>query len=323
MPDLRQLRALKAVAESGSFSRAADALDYTQPAISKTIAGLEGELGAVLVERDCRPVRLTDAGAALVRQADEVFSRLSSAQAEIDAITRGEAGTLAIGTFGSAASAFVVQAVCDFRRRHPAISLSLIEGSPPALVRHLRAGDLDVAAIFDFPEAGDHTSDGLVLEHLLDQPFDVVLATDHPLAGHPEVGAQALADDDWVLPDLGHNHPMMRVINQTFTAAGFEPNVPFRVNDCRMTLAMVAAGGGVALLPRLLLQPLPPGVVARPLSGPAPRQRVAAARLPDRFMSPACSAFLRALRAAADHRVSSWHDQAPEVVPAPRTTNRA
>src|SRR5919108_1435267 len=115
MPDLRQLRALQAVATAGSFSGAADALDYTQPAVSKSIAALERDLGAVLVERGCRPVRLTDAGKALVRHADEVFARLALARSEIEAITRAEGGTVSVGTFGSAAAAFVVDALCEFR----------------------------------------------------------------------------------------------------------------------------------------------------------------------------------------------------------------
>lgn len=306
MPDLRQLRALQAVAATGSFSRAADALNYTQPAVSKTIAGLESDLGAVLVERDCRPVRLTDAGAALVRHADEVFARLSSARAEIDAINEVKGGTLAVGTFGSAASAFVVQAVCAFRRRYPAVRVSLAEGRPAALVRRLRAGDLDLAAVYDHPAAGEDLGEGLEIHHLLDQPYDIVLPADHAMAARREVRPADLSDEEWLLPDLGRDDPMMALIRRMCAEAGFQPHAPFRVNDCRMTLAMVAAGGGVAVLPRLLAEPPPPGVVLRPVAGQAPTQRVAAARLPTRYLSPAATAFLDILREAAAERVRSW-----------------
>ncbi|MCA1699612.1 MAG: LysR family transcriptional regulator [Actinobacteria bacterium] len=306
MPDLRQLRALQAVAESGSFSRAADMLNYTQPAVSKTIAALERDLGAVLVERECRPVRLTDAGMALARHADEVFARLSSARAEIDAITRLDGGNLCVGTFGSAASSFVVRSLCEFRRLHPRVRIGLVDGQPEALVRQLRAGKLDLAAVFDYPAAGHDVGDGLELHHLLDQPYDIVLPLMHPLAQHDAVRPADLADDDWLLPDVGAGNPMMKLLRRMFEAAGFEPRVAFTVNDCKMVLAMVAAGGGVSIVPRLMIDPLPADVAVRPVTGERPVQRVSVARLPGRYLSPASAAFLAMLRQAARRRAESW-----------------
>ena len=306
MPDLRQLRALQAVAEAGSFTGAAEALNYTQPAVSKTIATLERELGAVLVERQCRPVRLTDAGAALVRHADEVFALLSSARSEIEAITQADAGTVSVGTFGSAAAAFVVDALCEFRKRHPDVHVSIAEGMPSALVRRLRAGELDLAVVFDFPAAGEDIGDGLDLHHLLDQPFDIVLHPSHPLAGKNRVRPGDLANEDWMLQDLGPESPTLKLIARMCAAAGFEPRVAFRVNDCQVILAMVAAGEGVSILPRLMLDPLHSDVVVRPVEGDAPIQRVAAVRLPTRYLAPAAAEFLAALHEAAKRRVDSW-----------------
>ena len=306
MPDLRQLRALQAVAEAGSFTGAAEALNYTQPAVSKTIATLERELGAVLVERQCRPVRLTDAGAALVRHADEVFALLSSARSEIEAITQADAGTVAVGTFGSAASAFVVDALREFRKRHPDVRVSIAEGMPSALVRRLRAGELDLAVVFDFPAAGEDIGDGLDLHHLLDQPFDIVLHPSHPLAGKNRVRPGDLANEDWMLQDFGPESPTLKLIARMCAAAGFEPRVAFRVNDCQVILAMVAAGEGVSILPRLMLDPLHSDVVVRPVEGDAPIQRVAAVRLPTRYLAPAAAEFLAALHEAAKRRVDSW-----------------
>lgn len=306
MPDLRQLRALQAVAEAGSFSGAADALNYTQPAVSKSIATLERDLGAVLVERDCRPVRLTDAGVALVRHADEVFARLSSARSEIEAITQADAGTVAVGTFGSAAAAFVVDALCQFRKRHPGVHVSIAEGMPSTLVRRLRAGELDLAVVFDFPTAGEDIGAGLELHPLLDQPFDIVLHPSHPRAGKNRVRPADLATDDWVLQDFGPESPTLKLIGRMCAAAGFEPRVAFRVNDCQVILAMVAAEEGVSILPRLMLDPLHADVVVRPVEGDAPVQRVAAVRLPTRHLAPAAAEFLSALQEAAGRRVNSW-----------------
>ena len=102
-------------------------------------------------------------------------------------------------TFGSAASAFVIDAVCEFRQRNPGVRVSIAEGMPSSLIRRLRAGDLDLAAVFDFPEVGEDLGEGLELHHLLDQPFDVVLHRSHPLAGEDRARPADLAHEDWVL----------------------------------------------------------------------------------------------------------------------------
>jgi DNA-binding transcriptional LysR family regulator len=307
MLELKHLRVLGAVAEAGSFSAAADRLNYTQPAVSRIVASLERELGAVLVERQCRPVRLTDAGATLIRHADEVFARLSSARSEIEAITQAEAGTVSVGTFSSAGTSFVVDALCEFRKRHPGVRVSIAEGGmPSSLVRRLRAGDLDLAVVFDYPAAGEDIGAGLELHHLLEVPFDIVLHPSHRLACESRVRAADLADEDWLLPDFGPESPSLKLIGRMCAAAGFEPRVAFRVNDCHMNQAMVAAGEGVSILPRLLLDPLHAGVIVRPVAGDAPTMRVAAVRVPTRYLAPATAAFLAVLDDAAKRRAHTW-----------------
>lgn len=293
------------MADAGSFSGAAEELSYTQSAVSKSIAALERELGAVLVERDCRPVRLTDAGAVLARHADEVFARLALARSEIQAITNADAGTVAVGTFGSAAAAFVVDALCEFRKQHPGVHVSIVEGMPRAMVRRLRAGELDLAVVFDFPAAGEDIGEGLELHHLLDQPFDFVLHPTHPLAGADRVRPADLAREDWLMQDFGPQSPTLRLIARMCAAAGFEPRVAFRVNDCQVILQMVAAGEGVSILPRMMLDPLHADVVVKRVEGETPVQRVAAVRLPSRHFAPAASEFLAALGDAARRRVDA------------------
>jgi DNA-binding transcriptional LysR family regulator len=184
--------------------------------------------------------------------------------------------------------------------------VSIAEGMPSSLIRQLRAGDLDLAVVFDFPAAGEDIGDGLDLHHLLDQPFDIVLHPSHARAAEKRVRPADLADEDWLLPDFGPESPTLKLIGRMCAAAGFEPRVAFRVNDCQVTLAMVAAGEGVSILPRLMLDPLHAHVLVKPVEGDAPIQRVAAVRLPTRYLAPAAAEFMAVLDDAAKRRVDSW-----------------
>lgn len=125
MPELKQLRVLCTIEQRGSFSAAAHDLDYTQPAVSKIVASLEHEMGTVLVDRETRPIRLTDAGASLARHAEAMFERLRSAEAEVEAIAGLGWGTLSVGVFSSAGAAFFVDALRELRGEHPGIEVSI------------------------------------------------------------------------------------------------------------------------------------------------------------------------------------------------------
>lgn len=299
MPELKQLRVLRAIAATGSFSAAADELDYTQPAVSKIVATLEREMGTVLVDRETRPIRLTDAGAALARHADAMLERLLTAEAEVQAIARVDSGTLSVGVFSSAGAAFFVDALRALRAQHPVVQVSITEGMPSTLVEVLRAGDLDLAIVFDFPQAGENRGEGLEAHHLLDDPFDVVVPADHRLAGASQVAYADLSDEDWLLPDFGPDSPSMKVLRRGCAAAGFEPRIVFRVNDCAMTLAMVAAGEGVSALPRLMLPRDHSGIRTRPFADEPPIRRITAVRLPTRYLTPSTERFLALLDTTA------------------------
>jgi DNA-binding transcriptional LysR family regulator len=252
-------------------------------------------------------VRLTDAGEALVRHAEDVFARLSSARLEIEAISHADGGSVSLGTFSSAGTSFVVDALSEFRKGHPAVRVSIVEGGmPSALVRRLRRGDLDLAVVFDYPAAGEDIGAGLELHHLLDVPWDVVLHRDSRLARKTRVRVADLAHEQWVLPDFGPQSPSLKLIGRMCAAASFEPRVSFRVNDCHMNQALVAAGEGISILPRLLLYSLHPGVAVRPLAGDTLTMRVAAVRVPTRYLAPATAEFLTVLKHAAKRWLDSW-----------------
>jgi DNA-binding transcriptional LysR family regulator len=274
-----RLRVLTELADRGSFSAAADALDYTQSAVSKQVAALEREVGTKLVVREVRPVRLTPAGEALARHARAVLERLAAAEAELAAVAALETGRLRIGTYSSVGATLVVQAVAVFRQRHPGVRLSLIEASRDKLVQGVRSGDLDVAAVFDFPALRLTVDEGLEVRQLLDEPHDLLLPPTHRLVRKKAVSMADLRDDDWLFPTLGPDSPTQRLFMAACANAGFEPRIVFRVNDCEMHQALVAAGVGVGFLPRLALHPVHPGVVIKPVAE-APRRRILAIALP-------------------------------------------
>jgi len=301
--ELKQLRVLQAVGESGSFSAAADRLDYTQPAVSKIVATLERQLGTTLVDRGIRPLRLTEAGAALTQRAAAAFEQIAAGELEVEAIANLSAGSLRVGTFSSAGAAMVVDALRALRESHPDVDVSITEiGMPSAVTRSLRRGDLDLGVSFDYPEIDDTFGDDLALVHLLDDPFDVVVPRGHRLEGNRTIRFAELGGEDWLLGDFGADSPSFRMIDRRCRDAGFDPNVAFRVNDCQMAQALVAAGEGIALLPRLMLRAKNPGVAIRPLAADPPSRRVSAVRLATRYLTPATERFLSLLvTASTDH----------------------
>src|SRR5436853_4918297 len=129
MLDVRRMRILREVAARGSFSAAAEALSYTQSAVSQQIAALEREVGTKLVERNARGIRLTDAGEALVRHTEAVIANLAEAEAELEAIAGIRGGRVRLASFPSAGSAIIPQAIANFRSRHPAGAPNLNEAT--------------------------------------------------------------------------------------------------------------------------------------------------------------------------------------------------
>src|SRR5881396_760953 len=308
--ELRQLRVLQAVGESGSFSAAAERLDYTQPAVSKIVATLERQLGTTLVDRGIRPLRLTEAGSALVRRAGAALEQIAAAKLEVEAIANLSAGSLRVGTFSSAGAAMVVDALRVLRKSNPDVEVSITEiGMPSALTRSLRRGDLDLGVSFDYPEIGDTFGDDLAMVHLLDDPFDVVVPRGHRLERKQTIRFDDLGRENWLLGDFGADSPSFLMIDRRCRDAGFDPNVVYRVNDCQMAQALVAAGEGIALLPRIMLQVTHPGVAIRPLATDPPMRRISAVRLSTRYLTPATERFTALLVAASTEHALTYPNE--------------
>jgi len=287
MLDVRRLRVLREVALRGSFSAAAQALTYTQSAVSQQIAALEREAGTRLVERDGRGIRLTDAGRALVRRADSILVELAAADAELQAIAGLRAGRVRVSTFASAAGSLLPAAVTAFRVAHPAVQveLALVEATEEA-VGGLRAGRADLVLVA--VPAGQPLDDQVEAHRLFEDPMLAVLPGGHRLARRRTLRLDDLAGEPWVLgggPGCSDRATILRACH----AAGFEPRVTldFPTDDYHATQGMVAAGAGVTLLPRLALAVPRDDLAVRPLAGPGPSR--AAAQRVVKALSPVIS----------------------------------
>jgi DNA-binding transcriptional LysR family regulator len=295
MLDVRRLRALQEVAVRGSFSAAAEALSFTQSAVSQQIAALEREAGTTLVQRSARGVRLTEAGEAVVRHTEAIMARLAEAEAELEAIAGLCGGRLRMAAFESAGATLMPLAIAAFRERHPAVELSMSMSEPEDCIPQLRSGELDLAIVFE--SAVQHADDGIHRLHLIEDPMFLVLPRDHPLAGRRRIRLADLAGEAWIggQPDCECN----RLISRACATAGYEPRIAFETDDYTAMQGFVAAGVGVSLIAELGLTSVRDDIVVRDLGRETPVRQIFAATLADGYRSPATHAMLDILRDVA------------------------
>jgi DNA-binding transcriptional LysR family regulator len=248
MLDVKRLIVLREVARQGSFSRAAETLGYTQPAISRQVAILERETGATLVDRLPGGVRLTDAGELLVGHAEAVLGRLHDAEAELNELLGMQSGRLRMSTLTSAAATIMPLAIAEFRKRHPGVELSVSMVDPNGVLPLLRSGELELALCNDASHADIPDIHAV---HLFDEPMLIALPEGHPLAERDRLALKDLAGERWMLgtttacPDAGR---FIRACH----VAGFDPEIAFHNDDYTAILGFVAAGVGVAPVPEMV-----------------------------------------------------------------------
>src|SRR5881392_319641 len=197
MLNVGRLRILKEVAYRGSFSAAAEALSYTQSAVSQQIAALEAETGLPLLERHPRGVSLTAAGQTLVAHAEGILARLDSAEAALSAIAGLRGGRLRMASFPTAGATLMPMAIATFRAAYPDVALSLVEGEPEELTPRLRDGEFDLGLIFEFEGTGE-PGPGLLSAPLFEDPLKLALPKGHPLVHKDRVSLDDLSDESWV-----------------------------------------------------------------------------------------------------------------------------
>jgi len=302
MLSVARLKVLKEVAYRGSLSAAAEALSYTQSAISQQIATLEQETGMALLERRPRGVSLTAAGQTLVAHAEGILARLDTAEAALSAIAGLRGGRLRMASFPSAGATLMPVAIANFRAEYPDVELTLAEGEPEEIVPRLRAGELDLALLFEF-EGEESLPEDLARSPLLEDPMYLALPGEHPLAGRRRLRLSDLQEEAWV--QTASASACARHVVRCCHAAGFEPAVSFESDDYQTVQGLVAAGVGVALIPELALSVVRGDVAIRALSPAPPVRRVIAATPEGARLVPAAPAMLATLGEAADALTAS------------------
>jgi DNA-binding transcriptional LysR family regulator len=295
MLDVRRMRVLREVAAKGSFSAAADALNYTQSAVSQQIAALEREAGTRLVERSARGVRLTDGGRIVVEHAEAILARLADAEAALDALSGLKGGRVRLASFPSAGATLMPEAIARFRAQHPSIELTMTPAEPDEAASLLKAGEVDIALIIATARGEDVPMyQGLQLTHLLDDPMYIALPAGHPLAHKRCLRLEDLAHEPFMLGSSG-TCPDTSIFLRECGKAGFEPEVSFHTDDYTAIQGFVAAGLGVSFIPDLALYGVRDDIVVRSLGRGAPVRRIHAAVLEGSWCSPARSAMLEVL----------------------------
>lgn len=295
MLNVGRLRVLREVAHRGSISAAAAALDYTQSAVSQQVAALEAETGLTLLERHPRGVTLTAAGQTLVGHAEGILAQLGAAEEALEAISGLRGGRLRMASFPSAGATLMPRAIAAFRAAYPGVELSLAEGEPEEIAPRLRGGELDLALLFEFGEESP-LGERITRVELLEDEMFLALPREHRFAARAQLRLSDLAGEAWV--QTSEPSPCARHVVRCCHAAGFEPNVAFESDDYQTVQGLVAAGVGVALIPRLALSPPREDIAIRSLRD-GPSRTVIAATPPSARLVPASGAMLGILEELA------------------------
>ncbi len=294
--ELRHLIAIKAVAEEGSFGRAAKRLGYTQSAVSQQIAVLERIVGQRLVYRPGgpKPISLTEAGQLLLTHADGITARLRAAQADLSALGAGDAGPLRIGTYQSVGARVLPTLLRSFRGEWPKIDVSLVESTDDReLLALIESGEVDLSFVVFPLRPGPFDS-----VELMRDPYVLLVPKGSPLADRDRIPTLREIVE---LPLIGYRScRTTEQVEERLRVAGRDPHVVFRSDDNYTVQGMVAAGIGVALVPLLTVDPSDDRIVVVDLGDRVPARLIGVAWHRDRLRTPAASAFVGAAEALCE-----------------------
>jgi molybdate transport repressor ModE-like protein len=294
--DVSRLRMLREVALRGSIAGAAREIGLTASAVSQQLSILEREAGTPLLDRSPRGVLLTGAGQALVARTRAVLEILEEARADLDRLTGELAGAVRIGTVASAAASLVSDAVTRLVSTHSELEVTVNVSEPARSIDALLDGDLDVAVVDVYDGVPVPMPEYLRATDLCTEPL-VVVAPQGRFGQRARVKLASLTDADWVMPPL--DAACGQAVRFACRAQGFEPRVRWETDDMLLLVRAVAAGHGIAVLPRLAVDDTVADVAIRTLSEPVMTRRLLALTRSSSQERPVIQATLTELAKAA------------------------
>lgn len=290
--ELHQLAYFVAVAEEGSFTRAAERLHVAQPGVSAQVKRLERELGQQLLDRSGRTVRLTDVGAAALPHARAALAAVQGVREAVEELAGLVRGQVAIGMVTSAGPVGLPDLLAGFHERYPAVEITLSEADSETMLAGLREGRLDLAVV------GISTAPppGIGTQVLLEEPFLAVTAASGPLSDRDEVGIPEL--DGVALMALPKGTGLRTALDAAFAREGRTPRIAFEAADPNVLVQLAVRGLGVAIVPESLARYHQAELRIIGLGGPGLRGALALAWRTEGPLSPAARALIAFARAA-------------------------
>lgn len=296
MLDIERLRILRAVATYGSVSGAADVLHVTTSAVSQQLAKLEREAGQKLIERNGRGIQLTDSARLLVGHADQILDRVERAQADLEAHKGAVVGTLSVAAFPTAARGLLAAAGAELAVAHPRLSVWFREIEPHVSVSQVARGEIDLAVVQDWFNVPLAIPGELEKAAVADDVADIAVPAADPLADRGLIELDDLAGARWISQSEGAICRDWLMV--TMRRLDVEPVISHVADEYATQLAMVAAGLGYSVLPRLGRDHVPDGVRLVPVD-PALTRHVYAVWRREAARRPSIRATVEAIRKAA------------------------
>jgi LysR family transcriptional regulator, transcription activator of glutamate synthase operon len=301
--DIRRLTLLLEVVEQGSITAAAEMMLYSPSAVSQQLRKLEQEVGQPLLSRRSRGVVPTEAGQVLAGHARKIVRQMQAAQSDLEQIAGLRQGALTVGTFPTLAGSFLPIVIRAFKKRYPAIRLSLRSARSDELVADLQSGATGLCLLWDYPW-DRFQDDSIRVTEVFQESTVILVARNHALADREEVSMKDLRQESWIV--RAEAHPVVEVLRRSANDAGFEPVIGFLANDYQEAQAMVSVGMGVAMVPKTAVALQHPDVKVLRLGPDAPLRRVFLAQRQDKVYAPAEVAFHSTLLEIARERAGDY-----------------
>jgi DNA-binding transcriptional LysR family regulator len=284
--ELDQLRGLVEIARERSFTRAAEKLFLSQPAVSLQIKALEREVGQRLFERHGKRVTITNAGRLLYNRAEQILALVDRASEDLSGLGALNTGHLSIGTSDTNCTYVLPPSVRAFRARYPGVDIRLTDRMSPEVVRLVVEGTVDFG-IATMPVG--HT--GVLTSHLFERKDVVIARPDHPLGDKRDMRLPDLAEDDWLMLEPGSTS--RGLVDQAMLDEGMRPTVVMELGSIEVIKKFVGIGLGIALVPEVAVgRELADGDLRRLDVGGIPLRQVSLILRPGGYLSPAADAFL-------------------------------